>query len=150
MPKTGGRQKGTLNKKTVERLAAELLLPPVKVKTGGRKKGTPNKATAERKALVAVHVIAALGGMTQVEADAMTSRQVMRLIMATGLMAGDLKMAGAAATELMPYENAKLAPATPLPPVEDLATTALALHRLLAEMDSTVGADIPVDPAPAA
>jgi len=68
----------------------------------------------------------------------MTALQVMHLIMATGLIAGNLKMAGAAAIELMPYENAKL----------DLATTALALHLLLAEMDATVGADIPVDPAP--
>ena len=86
--------------------------------------------------------------MTAEAAGAMTALQVMHLTMATGLIAGNLKMAGAAAIELMPYENAKLAPAAPAPPPEDLATTALALHLLLAEMDATVGADIPVDPAP--
>ncbi len=119
--KTGGRKKGSLNRKTVER--QRTVSEPAEARTAGRPAGSPNKATTERKSQMSEAVAAVLGGMTRKAIDAMTPRDVIHLVMMQGLKAGDLKIAFMAAAELAPYAHPRLSAVTVAATADpDLAT----------------------------
>ncbi len=147
MPKTGGRQKGTPNKKTVERRTAEAAVPAAKARASGRRKGTPNKKTAARIAATEAAVLGALGLLTAGQISAMSALEMMEYAAIQAALAGRWVIAAELAARVAPYRFAKLAPVSPTLPTEDLATQAQALHRLLIEMDATVGADTTLGPA---
>ena len=79
-------------------------------KTGGRQKGTPNKRTIEKERAMEAVASEVLGGMSLDEMEHLQPRDVLMLVMYSALKAKNLPLAMAAATELMPYYHPKKAP----------------------------------------
>jgi hypothetical protein len=79
-----------------------------KVPGSGRQKGTPNKKTVEKQQALSVAAEMMLGKMTDQQAALMTPRDVMRLAMRHFLVTGQLGRAHVVAVDLAPYEHPRL------------------------------------------
>ena len=77
-------------------------------KTGGRQKGTPNKNTVQREIAFAQVRASALSDLTPEEIAVIQPREVMLLVMRTALQANNAAVALVAAEKAAPYIHARL------------------------------------------
>ena len=108
-------------------------------KTGGRQKGAKNKSTIEREAGRQEIVAQAINGLTEEQIQAITPRDMFRLVAVAAMRMGNLPLILKAATDWAPYEHPKLAPKPEEPPAETDEERAFRLRSVVTEMRNTVG-----------
>jgi hypothetical protein len=108
-------------------------------KTGGRQKGAKNKSTIEREAGRQEIVAQAINGLTEEQIQAITPRDMFRLVAIAAVRMGSLPLILKAAADWAPYEHPKLAPKPEEAPAETDEERAYRLRCTMTAMRATIG-----------